>query len=116
MLLKFLRARTTSATKNRRFNSCSFDSSNQIYSEAATISRHPRNLASTVRREDTTRKDARERKKARKEEAILKKKEEVKRLKALKMKELKSKLEMIGREGGWDDIAQNEGPRYVLFS
>lgn len=31
---------------------------------------------------------------------MLKKKEEVKRLKALKMKEVRSKLEMIGREGG----------------
>lgn len=31
---------------------------------------------------------------------MLKKKEEVKRLKALKLKEIRSKLERIGKEGG----------------
>ncbi|KAH9925911.1 Krr1-domain-containing protein [Epithele typhae] len=67
---------------------------------AQEIAWHPRNLASTVRREDTTRKEAREKKKARKEEELLKKREEVKRLKALKMKELRAKLERIGHEGG----------------
>ena len=36
----------------------------------------------------------------RKEEELRKKKEEVKRLKALKMKELRAKLERIGVEGG----------------
>jgi protein KRI1 len=55
-----------------------------------------------VRREDSTRKDARERKKKRKEEELQKKREEVKRLKSLKMKELRAKLERIGREGGKD--------------
>ena len=38
--------------------------------------------------------------KARKEEELLKKREEVKRLKALKMKDLQSRLEKIGKEGG----------------
>lgn len=60
----------------------------------------PRVLPETVRREDTTRKDARARKKQRKEEEMQKKREEVKRLKALKMKELRAKLDMIGKEGG----------------
>lgn len=53
-----------------------------------------------MRREDTRRKEARERRKARKEEEKLLKREEVKRLKALKLKELRRKLERIGREGG----------------
>ncbi|KII95576.1 hypothetical protein PLICRDRAFT_170210 [Plicaturopsis crispa FD-325 SS-3] len=68
--------------------------------DAAEIKTFPRNIPSAVRREDTTRKDARERRKARKAEELAKRKEEVKRLKALKMREVKAKLEMIGREGG----------------
>ncbi|KAG6920046.1 hypothetical protein DXG01_010114 [Tephrocybe rancida] len=68
--------------------------------DAAVIPSYPRNLPSLVRREDTTRKDARERKKQRKEEGLLKRREEVKRLKGLKMKEIRSRLEQIGREGG----------------
>lgn len=67
---------------------------------AATIPSFPRNLPSLVRREDTTRKEARERRKKRKEEELQKKREEVKRLKALKMREVKRKLELIGRQGG----------------
>ncbi|KAI0740658.1 KRI1-like family C-terminal-domain-containing protein [Earliella scabrosa] len=67
---------------------------------AAEIARHPRNLPDLVRRQDTARKEAREKRKARKEEELLKKKEEVNRLKALKMKELRAKLERIGHEGG----------------
>ncbi|KAF7798812.1 hypothetical protein EIP86_010038 [Pleurotus ostreatoroseus] len=67
---------------------------------ADQIARYPRNIESLVRREDSTRKEAREKRKARKEEELLKKKEEVKRLKALKMKEVRTKLEWIGREGG----------------
>ena len=76
---------------------------------AAEIARHPRNLTSTVRRQDTTRKEARERRKARKEEELLQKREEVKRLKALKLKELRRKLERIGQEGGLEDIDQHQG-------
>ena len=57
-------------------------------------------MNSLVRREDTTRKAARERKKQKKEEQIHQKKEEIKRLKNLKMKEVRSKLERIGQEGG----------------
>ncbi|KAK0228294.1 KRI1-like family C-terminal-domain-containing protein [Armillaria fumosa] len=68
--------------------------------DAAEIKSYPRNISSLVRREDTTRKDARERRKARKEEELQKKKEEVKRLKSLKMKEIRVKLDRIGREGG----------------
>jgi protein KRI1 len=79
------------------------------YRNAAEISRHPRNLTSTVRRQDTTRKEARERRKARQEEELLQKREEVKRLKALKMKELWRKLERIGKEGGLQDIDQHQG-------
>ncbi|KAH8115288.1 KRI1-like family C-terminal-domain-containing protein [Phellopilus nigrolimitatus] len=68
--------------------------------DAASIPAHPRTIASTVRREENPRKAARERKKERKEEKLLKKREEVKRLKALKMKEIREKLERIGKEGG----------------
>ncbi|KAK0483373.1 KRI1-like family C-terminal-domain-containing protein [Armillaria novae-zelandiae] len=68
--------------------------------DAAEIKSYPRNIASLVRREDTTRKDARERRKARKEEELQKKKEEVRRLKSLKMKDIRVKLDKIGREGG----------------
>ena len=67
---------------------------------AATIPSFPRNIQSTVRRQDTTRKEARERRKARKEEELAKKKEEVRRLKALKMREVRRKLEIIGRQAG----------------
>lgn len=38
----------------------------------------------------------------------MKKKEEIKRLKVLKMKEIRSKLERIGREGG-KSIDEDEG-------
>jgi protein KRI1 len=49
-----------------------------------------------VRREDTTRKDARERRKQRKEEELAKRKEEVRRLKGLKVKEIRARLEKAG--------------------
>ncbi|KAF9012710.1 KRI1-like family C-terminal-domain-containing protein [Cyathus striatus] len=67
---------------------------------AASIAAFPRNIGSTVRREENTRKEARERRKQRKEEEIQKRKEEVRRLKALKMREIRRKLDMIGMEGG----------------
>ncbi|RDB25162.1 Protein kri1 [Hypsizygus marmoreus] len=70
--------------------------------DAAEIKSYPRNMPSLVRREDTTRKEARERRKQRKAEELLKRKEEMKRLKGLKMKEIRSKLERIGKEGGKD--------------
>ncbi|KAG5731772.1 Protein kri1 [Termitomyces sp. T112] len=68
--------------------------------DAGIIPTYPRNLPSLARREDTTRKEARERRKQRKAEELQKKKEEVKRLKGLKMKEIRARLERIGREGG----------------
>ncbi|KAH7925289.1 Krr1-domain-containing protein [Leucogyrophana mollusca] len=74
--------------------------------DAATIKTFPRVLPSTVRREDTTRKDARARKKERKEEELEKKREEVRRMKALKMKEVRRRLERIGREGG---VGEDDG-------
>lgn len=67
---------------------------------ATTIPTFPRNIQSTVRRQDTTRKEARDRKKARKEEEVEKKREEIRRLKALKMRDVKRKLEIIGRQAG----------------
>ncbi|KAJ4483775.1 KRI1-like family C-terminal-domain-containing protein [Lentinula aciculospora] len=75
---------------------------------AAVIPAHPRQIPSLVRREDTTRKEARERRKNRREEEIQKKREEVKILKGLKMKELRMKLDQIGKQGGKsleDDLA-----------
>lgn len=73
------------------------------YSDAPHIPSFPRNV-DTVRRpapHTERRKEARERRKERKEEELKEKREDVKRLKGLKMKEMKSKLEMIGKEGGW---------------
>lgn len=70
---------------------------------AQAIHRHPRNIASTVRRENTTRKEARERKKTRKQEEIAQRKEEIQRLKALKMRELQKKLDLVGKESGLAD-------------
>ncbi|KAI0692163.1 KRI1-like family C-terminal-domain-containing protein [Cytidiella melzeri] len=67
---------------------------------ADKIARYPRDIASTIRREDTHRKEVRERRKERKEQEKAKKKEEVRRLKSLKMKEIREKLERIGKEGG----------------
>jgi protein KRI1 len=53
-----------------------------------------------VRREDTSRKEARERKKVRKAEALAKQNEEVKRLKALKMREIRQQLNTVSKESG----------------
>jgi protein KRI1 len=72
------------------------------FRDAAVITSYPRNLPSLVRREDASRKEARERRKQRKEDELSKKREEVKLLKKLKMKEIRAKLERIGREGGKD--------------
>ncbi|KAF8740413.1 KRI1-like family, partial [Rhizoctonia solani] len=66
------------------------------------IASHPRNVAS-VRRTDSSRKEAREKKKEREAAKLLAKKEEVKRLKSLKMREFKQKLEKIRIEGGLEN-------------
>jgi protein KRI1 len=71
-----------------------------LFRGADTIQRYPRNVESTVRREDGTRKEARERRKARKAEEIARKQEEVKRLKALKMREIRRKLDLVSKESG----------------
>ncbi|KAJ3810610.1 KRI1-like family C-terminal-domain-containing protein [Lentinula aff. lateritia] len=79
--------------------------------DAAVIQTHPRQIPSLIRREDTTRKEARERRKKRREEEMEKKREEVKRMKALKMKELRMRLDRIGKQGGKnaeDDSALQE--------
>ncbi|KAH6910281.1 KRI1-like family C-terminal-domain-containing protein [Coprinopsis sp. MPI-PUGE-AT-0042] len=67
---------------------------------AAIIPSFPRQIESTVRRDESKRKEARERRKARKEEELRVRKEEVRRMKALKMKEVKRRLERIARESG----------------
>lgn len=82
--------------------------------DAAVIKSYPRNLSSLVRREDTTRKELRERRKQRKEEELLKKREEVKLLKKLKMKEIYTKWERIGREGG-KNLENNPGKARRIF-
>lgn len=86
-----------------------------MYRDATTVARYPRNLPSTVRQQDTARKEAREKRKTRKEEELLKKKEEIKRLKSLKMKDLRTRLERIGREGG-KDLDQSSGACSYLSS
>ena len=75
---------------------------------ADAITSFPRILPSVVRRQDTTRKDARQRRKERKEDELRKRREEVKRMKALKMKEIRRKLERVGREGGLKNLAHND--------
>ena len=74
-------------------------------------------MASTVRREESSRKAERERRKARKEEELLKKREEVNRLKSLKKKEIRVKLERIGKEGGKDvDETEGKSDAYMRLS
>lgn len=80
---------------------------------ADQIPRYPRNIDSLVRRQDSSRKAERERRKQRKEEELAKKKEEVKRLKSLKMKEIREKLERIGKEGG-KKVDETEGMPVML--
>jgi protein KRI1 len=67
---------------------------------SSVIPSYPRTLSTLVRREDTKRKEARERKKSRRQDELDQKKEEVRRLKALKMREIRRKLEKVGIEGG----------------
>jgi protein KRI1 len=76
---------------------------------AAHIPSFPRSFPSLVRRADTTRKEARERRKQRKEEEMAKKREEVRRMKALKQREVKRKLERIKWEGGLSGGGGGEG-------
>jgi protein KRI1 len=78
---------------------------NILCSNAHIIATHPRNVAS-VRRADSSRKEAREKKKEREAAKLLAKREEVKRLKSLKMRELKEKLDKIRMEGG---LGKNKG-------
>ncbi len=80
---------------------------------ADRIPTFPRNLPNTVRRQDSTRKDARARKQERKEAELEQKREEVRRLKNLKMKEIRKKLEMIGKEGGrGKNVDEDQGGHY----
>ncbi|KAM6502876.1 KRI1-like family C-terminal domain containing protein [Amanita muscaria] len=67
---------------------------------AATIQTFPRTLPDTVRRQESVRKDARARRQERKLAELEQKREEVRRMKNLKMKEMRNKLERIGKEGG----------------
>ena len=76
---------------------------------AAHIPSFPRSFPSLVRRADTTRKEARERRKKRKEEEMARKREEVRRMKALKQREVKRKLERIKWEGGLSGRGGGEG-------
>ncbi|KAJ7637613.1 KRI1-like family C-terminal-domain-containing protein [Mycena polygramma] len=77
--------------------------------DGTEIKSYPRNLPSLVRREDTTRKDARERRKQRKEEELAKRKEEVRRLKGLKVKEIRARLERAGVATGDAETLQELG-------
>ena len=44
------------------------------------------------------------------------KQEEVKRMKALKMREMKGKLDMVGQEGGWGAVkGANTSPNFLLL-
>ncbi|KAJ6590018.1 KRI1-like family C-terminal-domain-containing protein [Mycena vulgaris] len=75
--------------------------------DGSQIKSYPRTLPSLVRREDTTRKDARERRKQRKEEELAKRKEEVRRLKGLKVKEIRARLEKAGvATGGAESLEE----------
>ncbi|KAJ7643238.1 KRI1-like family C-terminal-domain-containing protein [Mycena rosella] len=77
--------------------------------DGSQIKSYPRNLPSLVRREDTTRKDARERRKQRKEEELAKRKEEVRRLKGLKVKEIRARLEKAGVSTGTAESLEELG-------
>ncbi|EJT96944.1 Krr1-domain-containing protein [Dacryopinax primogenitus] len=75
---------------------------------AAVITAHPRSIQSTVRRQDDSRKLQREKRRRRKAEEKLVKQEELKRLKALKRKEIEEKLKILGHVSGKHDIRTDE--------
>jgi protein KRI1 len=82
---------------------------------AATVQAFPRNLPDTVRRHDSTRKDARARRRERKEAEIEQKRQELGRLKNLKIKEIRQKLEKIGTEGGRQtNVDEDQGGRKLF--
>jgi protein KRI1 len=66
------------------------------------VTSFPRSIPSTLRRPDTTRIEARHRRAERKEEKFLTRREEVKRMKALRVKFLRQKLETMGKDEGID--------------
>jgi protein KRI1 len=76
--------------------------------DAAHIQSFPRALESVRRSTEHAerRRAARERRQERKDAEKAQRREEVKRLKGLKTRELEAKLERIGKEGGW---ARNRG-------
>jgi len=71
--------------------------------DAAHISSFPRAVESVRRPTEHAerRREARERRRERKEAEKAQRREEVKRLKGLKTREMEAKLERIGKEGGW---------------
>ena len=71
--------------------------------DAAHIPSFPRAVESVRRPTDNAdrRRAARERRRERKEAEKVQRREEVKRLKGLKSREVQAKLERIGKEGGW---------------
>jgi protein KRI1 len=71
--------------------------------DAAHIPSFPRAVESVRRTTDHAerRHEARERRRERKEAERVQRREEVKRLKGLKTREMEAKLERIGKEGGW---------------
>ena len=71
--------------------------------DAAHIQSFPRAVESVRRHTEHAerRRAARERRQERKEAEKAQRREEVKRLKGLKTRELETKLERIGKEGGW---------------
>ncbi|KAI0262233.1 KRI1-like family C-terminal-domain-containing protein [Gloeopeniophorella convolvens] len=73
--------------------------------DAAHIPAFPRAVESVRRPSEHAerRREARERRRERKEAEKTQRREEVKRLKGLKTREMRAKLERIGKEGGWAD-------------
>ena len=71
------------------------------------IKRYPRTLENSIRKKDTRRSEKRAILKVRKDEEKLRKKEELKRLKALKRKEIEEKLDKLKEITGNDDIGLN---------